>query len=108
MQSHDDNSHGKEFRKLFSNELLEDRAKVMKKHGLSRLTDGNDDEGVIREYRYKTVAVKQLPDDVQGLLRISLGGGETESGLPFDYCVFRGDKDKCRALIKRALRALAE
>lgn len=84
---------------------LEKRASEMKAAGLSQITSGRDGEEAIESYDFKSVHVKKLPDDPDGVLRISIGGGKTIEG-PINYCVYRGNKDRCISALKRALLAM--
>ena len=51
------------------------------------------------------IQVAKLPDDEQGILRISIGGGE-HLPLRGDYCRFRGERGQCIRLLERALAAM--
>jgi len=59
----------------------------------------------LRQWKHDGVTVQQRDEDMNGVLRISIGGGPH---LPVhgDYCNFRGDQGKCIALLKRALAAM--
>lgn len=46
------------------------------------------------------------PDDEQGILRISVGGGVQT--VDVNYCVYRGDLAKCLHLLRMAICALEE
>ena len=97
MQTHRD--------KDFDDGLLErltGRAEKMTASRENEITAGREGEEPIRSWRFDNVHVQKMPDDLDGLLRISLGGpGE------YTYCVFRGDRERCRRLLIHALRALA-
>lgn len=80
---------------------LEDKATRMKAAGQSEITTGG---GPLAEWQHGRVRVRKMPDDEHGLLRISVGGGDTP--LEGDYCTFRGDREQCIALLNRALNAL--
>ena len=98
MQSHrDDDSPSK------SNFLaqLQARADRMKERGESIMAAG---DAPLSQWMHSGVTVRKLPDDPQGILRISIGGGDTPVKL--DYCSFRGTQDECRKLLRRALAAL--
>lgn len=51
------------------------------------------------------VACTHLPDDEQGILRLSIGGGEYLP-IPGAYCNIRGDVRQCIALLEKAIAAL--
>ena len=99
MQSHEDRSHSNEFMKR-----LMERAEKCVKEKSSQIAGGREGEGVLDEWGANTFHVKQLPDDEQGILRISIGGGSEV--VPLDYCVFRGDRLACLNLLRKAVKAL--
>ena len=109
MDSHIDPDHARSIQQLFQREgflrELEIRADTIRSLGKSRLTGGSDDEPVVCRYESCGIGVIQRPDDPQGILRISVGGGED---LPenVNYLVFRGDRESCIKLLTRALTAL--
>lgn len=70
----------------------------------SEITGGNPDEQSLAEWDSNGVGVRQLPPDEQGILRISIGGGNTP--VPLNYCVFRGNHSACVDLLRKALKAL--
>lgn len=88
-------------------EQLGRRAKIAKKAKTARITVGDAGEPVLDEWDAYTVHVVQRPPDPQGILRISVGGGEF---MPVDlnYCVFRGDRTQCAFLLEKAAKALRE
>lgn len=65
-----------------------------------------DGEPLLAEWQSNGVHVMQRPDDSQGILRISIGGGKTP--IPLNYCVFRGARGACIDLLRKALKALKE
>jgi hypothetical protein len=77
----------------------------MMERGESRITNPEEGEKALAEWEAQGVYVRQLPDDQQGILRISIGGGKTPAG-DMAYCVFRGNRHECIALLRKALRAL--
>jgi len=97
MQTHNDSDS------LFMDRLKE-RATKMANDKLSEITAGKDDEKVRDEWEHDDMHVTHRPDDEQGILRISIGGGIREA--QFDYCVFRGDRIECMAMLEKALAAL--
>jgi hypothetical protein len=80
---------------------LKQKAAKMKAAKKSEIA-GSDD--VIEEWKSNGVGVRKLPDDEHGVLRISIGGGDTPVGV--NYCVFRGDHSACVDLLRKALKAL--
>lgn len=84
---------------------LEKRAAEIKRQERSKITGGEHGEPVLAEWKSNNVMVTQRPDDPQGILRISIGGGDM---LPvsLNYCVFRGSRGLCVDLLRRALKAL--
>jgi len=86
---------------------LQERADEMAQKKLSEITAGKDGEVCLDEWTgIGGINVVQRPDDEQGILRISVGGGiPTLNG---DYCVFRGNRLACAALLERAARSLRE
>jgi len=102
MQTHEDNSHRSgEFLRL-----LKERAKKIADARASVITAGGDDEQEISRWDSHGVQCRHLPDDEQGILRISIGGGKTP--LPLNYCVIRGSISECIQLVEEALKALRE
>ena len=59
----------------------------------------------IRKWRHEGVTVQEQEPESTGVLRISIGGGPDTPVLG-DYCTFRGDQNKCIALLERALKAM--
>lgn len=83
---------------------LKQKAEQIRNLGKSKITGGTEGEPVIAEWKNDGVTVRQLPPDEHGILRISVGGGETP--VPLNYLVFRGDQGKCVDLLRKALMAL--
>jgi hypothetical protein len=90
--------------KLFMDEL-EQRAGKIKSMERSKITGGTDGEPTLAEWQAEGVHVRQLPDDPQGILRISVGGGN-HLPVSVNYLVFRGDRSACIDQLRRALKAL--
>jgi hypothetical protein len=86
---------------------LEERASDDFLAGRSKITGGLKNEEIICEWQARGVHVRQLPDDEQGILRISVGGGN-ETPVPLNYLVFRGKHSQCVDLLRKALVALQE
>ena len=99
MGSHYDKDH-KAIRQSFIDELKL-RSEIMTDLGKNRLQN----EKVQEQWFHDEIQVQRLPDDRQGILRISIGGGDD---LPIrgDYCNFRGDQSKCITLLERVLNAM--
>lgn len=96
MQTHEDFQHSSFM------ERLKQRAEQAK--GRSKITAGTDDEEPLAKWKHGDIHVKHLPDDEQGILRISIGGGQTP--VPLNYCVIRGGVGQCIELLKKAIEAL--
>lgn len=103
MQSHNDGD-GK-IRSEFMKRLQE-RANAAVSKGQSQIAGGRPGEAVLEEWQTYGVHVRHLPNDEQGILRISVGGGDTP--VPLNYLVFRGSHVQCVDLLRKALRALEE
>ena len=115
MQTHEDSDvprevrewrdqQAKKLREPFDFKRLEDRAKKIVSEGGSEITAGKPGEPVLAQWKSEGVYVTQRPDDEQGILRISVGGGLTSVDL--NYCVFRGDRVACAELLAKAVEAL--
>lgn len=102
MQTHWDDDYDSPQREFMRK--LERRAEVANKEGTGKITAGVEGEPVLAEWSYGKVFVTQRPDDPQGILRISIGGGDTPIGL--NYLVFRGKRGECVDLLRKALKAL--
>ena len=99
MQTHEDSDFDREQQEKWLREL-EEKAKKMTDEGASEITAAP----ALLEWKHGRVTVRQLPDDEHGILRISIGGGDTPLGE--DYCTFRGDREQIVALLNRAHGAL--
>jgi len=62
------------------------------------------DGPTLQRWQSNNVDVAKLSDDEQGILRISIGGGQTP--VPLNYLRFRGDHGACVDLLRKALKAL--
>jgi len=106
MQSHrdSDTSPLSRFQQDFL-KTLGDRADRLSKAGKSKIAGGVDGEPVLAEWSHDNIFVRQMPDDEQKILRISVGGGDH---LPatLNYLTFRGPRGECIDLLRRALKAL--
>ncbi len=85
-------------------ESLGRKADKMKAEGSSSISAGAPGEPTLAHWAAHGIDVEQLPDDEHGILRISVGGGDTPANV--NYCRFRGDREECVALLRRALRAM--
>lgn len=99
MQTHYDDDARREFM-----DLLRKKAKEYEERGLSRITAGRPGEEELASWKANGVSVRHLPDDEHGVLRISIGGGDTP--VPLNYLVFRGEHGACVNLLRKALAAL--
>ena len=106
MQTSDDRDHLDDLRAREFMSNLQRRAHQMVSSGKSQITAGKPGEVIIEEWQSHGVHVRHLPDDEQGILRISVGGGETP--VPLNYLVFRGAHGKCVQLLRNALLALED
>lgn len=99
MQTHEDMEHRTEWLKS-----VMDKAARAQQSAASVITAGAAGEHTVARWKSNGIEVCQRPDDEHGILRISVGGGDTP--VPCDYLVFRGDHSKCVDLLRKALRAL--
>lgn len=111
MQTHSDKDYlratGTEDDDMEAHEFMQrlrGRAERMHTGGKSKIAGGVDGEPALASWDYKGFNVCQRPPDEQGILRISIGGGETP--VPLNYLVFRGGQGECVDLLRKALRAL--
>ena len=102
MQTHDDFSHN--LRDRFINRLR-DRADAAVVNKTSQITTGKDSEEALAKWKYKGVFVTHMPDDEQGILRISAGGG-TNTPVNLNYCTIRGSVGQCIQLLENVIEAL--
>lgn len=106
LDTHSDASHLSRLRDEFMGRLRE-RAEDDRAAGRSKITGGADGEESLAEWKASNgVHVRQLPPDEQGILRISVGGGD-DVPVPLNYVVFRGSHGACVDLLRKALHALA-
>lgn len=82
------------------------KAERLQREEKSSLTGGRPGETILGEWSSGGVTVRQLPADEHGVLRISIGGGP-QTPVPLDYCVFRGERQQCVDLLRRALGAIS-
>lgn len=98
MQTHEDFSHDNSFI-----QRLRERADEMSKAQASQITAGKKDEVPLAKWKHLGMHVTHMPNDEQGITRISIGGMENMSG---DYCVIRGGVGRCIQMLEQALAAL--
>lgn len=101
MQTHEDSQHQPSFMREFMARLKQ-RAEQDKDR--SKITAGSNDEEPLAKWRDGDIHVRHMPDDEQGILRISIGGGNTP--VPLNYCVIRGGVGQCIELLEKAIKAL--
>lgn len=90
-------------------ERLINRAEEVKESKASQITTGKPGEDVVQQFESGGVQCVQLPDDEQGILRISIGGGDhLPTSRPMNYCNFRGDAGMCIALLEKCLNAMKQ
>ncbi len=110
MQTHYDESHRRfmnEQMERFTEELSQ-RAQKAKQATASVITAGEEGEQELEAWKASNgVHCRHLPDDPQGILRISIGGGD-HLPVTMNYAVVRGKVGQCIALLEKALEALRE
>ena len=101
MQTHGDAEHN------FITRLRE-RAANANAAAASVITAGEKDEQELGSWKASNgVHCRHLPDDPQGILRLSVGGGE-HLPVTMNYVVVRGKIGQCIELLEKALVALRE
>jgi hypothetical protein len=101
MQTHYDQQHA------FIDRLRE-RAEKAQKAAASTIAAGGENEQELGSWRASNgMHCRHMPDDEQGILRLSIGGGEH---LPttMNYLVVRGKIGQCIELLEKALVALRQ
>ena len=98
MQTHQDGEHG------FFWDRLKERAAQGERDRTAEITMGKPGERALSEWPHGQLQIRQMPEDEQGILRISVGGGIHYAHI--DYCVFRGDRTRCAYLLEEAAKAL--
>ena len=83
--------------------LLEQTLEDLEDEGVEVLVASNGEELVC--WQAHDVDVAKLPDDEQGIIRISIGGGDA-TPVQLNYCRFRGDHGACVDLLRKVLRAM--
>lgn len=102
MQTHEDMQHRRQFL-----DRLEQRADKCVKDRASEITIGGPGEKPLASWKAANVHVVHMPDDEQGILRISAGGG-SHLPLELNYCTIRGKVGACIALLEKCIAALRE
>jgi len=102
MQTHDDESHS--LRGEFLKRLRE-RADAAQKAAASTITTGAAGEKSLADWKSNDIHCRLMPNDEQGILRISIGGGENMP-VRMNYCTIRGEVGECIALLEKAIVAL--
>lgn len=92
--------------KDFDFKRLEQRATEATAQGKAQIPGGKPGEEPVGAWRGGGVNVTRMPDDEQGILRISIGGCTPH--VAADYCVFRGDPRACADMLKRAWTVMEE
>jgi len=102
MQTHRDSDTANEFLQRLSK-----RADRMLAAGESEITSGKPGEEPLAVWRHGDIQVTHMPDDPDGVLRLSIGGGD-DTPVKCNYLVFRGDVGKCESLLRKALAAITK
>ena len=100
VQTHEDTQHQQSFMAR-----LQERAKAAAEAKASLITVGSDKEKPLAGWEHGGIQVRHLPDDEQGILRISIGGGD-HTPVVLNYCTIRGSVGECIKLLERAIEAL--
>ena len=104
MDSHLDRQH--DITKFMGE--LQGRAAKARKNKTSQITTGKDGEKPLGAWKGSNgVHVKHMPDDEQGILRISCGGGD-HLPVTMNYLTIRGGVGQCIELLEKAIVALRE
>lgn len=102
MQTHYDGQHS-DFM-----ERLRERADQAAQDKTSQITTGKDGERPLATWKGSNgLHVAHMPNDEQGILRISLGGGD-HLPVTMNYLTFRGYTADCIDLLEKAIVALRE
>ena len=101
--SHENGSHEKA---EFMAELKR-RSDEMRASRSSTIAAGDKGEASLAEWKSNEMQVVHMPDDPQGIARVSIGGGHS-TPINLDYCTIRGGVGECIMLLERAIAALKE
>ena len=99
MGSHMDTDHRESERKRVLKQLRL-KSELLSELGKNR----HNNQRVLEQWTHDRIRVQMLPEDEQGVLRVSIGGHPEIK--PSEYCNFRGDQGRCIALLERALKAM--
>ena len=103
MQTHHDDQHADDF-----TSRLRERAAKAQRDGTAGITAGKQGEVELANWKGSNgVHVSHMPDDEQGVLRISIGGGD-HLPVTLNYLTVRGPVGQCIDLMEKALVALRE
>ena len=89
-------------------ERLRQRAEVAEKAAASTITAGTDSEQELGSWKASNgIHCRHMPDDEQGILRLSIGGGDN---LPakLNYVVFRRRIGQCIEMVEKSIVSLRE
>ena len=100
MQTHDDSNHRNDFL-----QRLMERADKAKEDKTSQITTGLRGEEALAKWKSNQVHVTHMPNDEQGILRISIGGGKNMP-VRMNYCTIRGSVGECIQLLEKTILAL--
>ena len=104
MNTHYDDQH----RDSYFMDRLTNRAAESMLKGQSQITAGKQGEEPIATWKATNgIHAKWMPEDEQGILRISVGGGDNLP-VPMNYLTIRGGVGECIALLEKAIAALRE
>lgn len=101
--THENSSHSSGFI-----ERLQQRADLAERAAASTIAAGASVEEELGAWKASNgIHCRHMPDDEQGILRLSIGGGDH---LPakMNYLVIRGKVGQCIELLEKALVALRE
>lgn len=101
--THEDSSHDGGFI-----QRLRERAELAERAAASTIAAGSSVEQELGSWKASNgIHCRHMPDDEQGILRLSIGGGDH---LPqkMNYVVIRGKVGQCIELLEKALVALRE
>lgn len=100
MQTHYDQSHRSQFLAE-----LQGRADKAQQAGVSKIASEGEPLAVWKAEN--GMYVQHMPDDEQGILRISVGGGD-HLPVTLNYCTIRGKVGECIKLLGMAIEALRQ
>jgi hypothetical protein len=102
MQTHSDSQHSRFI------DRLRERAEKAQRASASTIAAGKGNEPPLVSWKGANgFHCARLPEDEQGILRLSIGGGD-HLPVTLNYLTYRGDTGQCIALLEKALAALRE